>query len=414
MHGLVVVDRNLDILRPAIIWCDSRAVESGDEASVKLGDKWCLNNLLNLPGNFTASKLDWVRRNEPDLFARIHKAMLPGEYIGMRLTGKIVTTISGLSEGVFWDFKTNTLSDRILDCFGIDPGMLPEIAPSFGHQGEIASKAASELGLREGVPVTYRAGDQPNNAFALNVLQPGEIAASGGTSGVIYGITDKPAFDPESRVNVFAHVNYTPESPRYGILLCINGTGILNRWLRDTLFKVAGFSYTTMNELGSQAPIGSDGLVFIPYGNGSERTLGNQNPGSSLHNLDFNRHDSSHIIRAAQEGIVFALNYGFEIMQGMGIDIDVVRACRTGLFLSPLFREAFSNTINARLELYNTDGSQGAARGAAVGAGIYTIDNAFIGLERAETIEPDSSLSRQYRSAYLNWRAILDSLLNRR
>jgi xylulokinase len=408
MHGLVIVDESLRVLRPAIIWCDSRAVGIGERAFADLGPPWCLSHLLNSPGNFTASKLRWVRENEPETYARIHKAMLPGEYIAMMLTGEVVSTPAGLSEGVYWDYQAGCVADEVLKYYDIAPSLLPRIAPVFSPQGELTSQAARELGLRQGVAVAYRAGDQPNNAFSLNVLNPGDVAATAGTSGVVYGVVDRPSHDPVSRVNTFVHVNHTLSSPRYGVLLCVNGTAILNRWLRSEVVG-GSLTYQEMNELASQAPTGAAGLSILPFGNGAERTLRNRDVGASVHGLNFNIHDRAHLLRAAQEGIVFALKYGVEIMEQMRLRVTTVRAGRANLFLSPLFREAFATVIGAPVELYNTDGSQGAARGAGVGAGVYaSVQEAFRDLRTVLTVEPRPELAEAYRESYAKWRAALE------
>ena len=413
MHGLVIVDRSHTVLRPSIIWCDSRAVEIGDRAFEEIGRERCLRQLLNSPGNFTASKLKWVKDNEPDIFRKIHKAMLPGDYIAMMMTGEIKTTPSGLSEGILWDYTSQSPADIVLDYYGIPADMIADTVPTFSVQGEMTSKAAGELGLNPGTVIAYRAGDQPNNALSLNVLNPGEIAATAGTSGVVYGVTDRAAFDPQSRVNPFVHVTHTKEQPRYGVLLCINGTGILNSWLKHTV--MGGDSYDAMNELAAQAPPGSDGLLILPYGNGAERTLANNDIGASFHGLRFTTHKRSHYLRAAQEGIVYALNYGIEITRSMGVKVEKVRAGNANMFLSPLIREVFANVTGAVVELYNTDGSQGAARGAGIGAGIYsTPADAFRGLKAAGTVEPRKDLSAQYRELYQTWRSLLEKQLDRR
>jgi xylulokinase len=413
MHGLVCVDVNQKALRPSIIWCDSRAVEIGNEAFKKLGEKYCLERLLNSPGNFTASKLKWVKENEPAVYEKIHKIMLPGDFIAMKLTGDIATTASGLSEGVLWDYEKNNPAQKLLEFYGIDQALLSPVVPTFSVQGKLKKSVADSLGLREGTPVSYRAGDQPNNAFSLNVLNPGETAATAGTSGVIYSVTEKNAYDPKSRVNTFIHVNNqaTVETSkksmadRNGVLLCINGTGILNSWLRKTM-KSSGtpLGYDAMNALSTEAPIGSDGLIVLPFGNGAERVLENKNVNGSFHGLNFNRHQQSHVLRAAQEGIVFALRYGFDVLQEMGLTTKVIRAGNANMFLSPLFREAFVNTIDARLELYDTDGAKGAALGAGVGAGIFaSFDEAFRGLKVIRSQEPEEKLKVPYAEAYGTW-----------
>ena len=417
MHGLVVVDKNHQVLRPSIIWCDSRAVQIGEKAAKDIGQEKCLKGLFNLPGNFTASKLKWVMENEPKLYSKIHKIMLPGDYIAMIMTGDIKTTPSGLSEGIMWDFESDGLADFVLDNYDISNELIAETLPTFSIQGELTKEAADELGLEAGTMVSYRAGDQPNNALSLSVLQPGEIAVTAGTSGVVYGVGDRKNYDKLSRVNVFVHVNHSAEDPRYGVLLCVNGTGILNSWLKHNFVagpQVAGegLDYEQMNELAAQVPVGSDGLVILPYGNGAERTLQNKNIGASVHGWNFNIHKKAHFLRATQEGIVFALNYGLGIMKDMGIKLKTVKAGNANMFLSPLFAGAFATVTGASVELYNTDGSQGAARGAGIGAGIYkSADDAFAGLEPVETIEPSGELTSSYNKAYERWASVLNKQL---
>ena len=411
MHGLVVVDRDQQVLRPSIIWCDSRAVPLGEEAFHALGEQYCLEHLLNSPGNFTAAKLAWVKRNQPELFERIDKFMLPGDYIAMRLSGQAVTTASGLSEGILWDFKSDSVSQALLDYYGIDPSMVSTVKPTFGMQGIVSAQAAAETGLAQGTPITYRAGDQPNNALSLNVFEPGEIASTAGTSGVVYGVLGEVNHDPLSRVNPFAHVNHTAQAPRLGVLLCINGTGILNSWMRHNVAD-PGMDYNEMNALAQKAPIGCDGLSVIPFGNGAERMLENRQPGCSMHGIDFNQHGRAHLMRAAQEGIVFSFMYGIEIMEHMGMTVDRIRAGHANMFLSPLFRQTLASVSGAPIELYDTDGSVGAARGAGIGAGIYANHHeAFAALQQLDVIEPDAANRQAYTDAYMLWKQRLNAAL---
>ena len=377
MHGLVCVDKNLKALRPAIIWCDSRAVPYGEKAFKELGAEKCLSHLLNSPGNFTAAKLAWVKENEPNTYNSIYKVMLPGDYIAMRLSGTVNTTVSGLSEGMFWDFKNN-------------------------------AEAAAELGLQAGTPITYRGGDQPNNALSLNVLNPGEIAATAGTSGVVYGVLGDVNYDPKSRVNTFAHVNHAADQTRLGVLLCINGTGILNAWTHRNITPEIG--YAEMNDLAAQSPIGSEGVTVIPFGNGAERVLENKEIGCSINGVNFNKHSKAHLVRAAQEGIVFSFCYGMEIMQQMGMDVKKIHAGKANMFLSPLFRDTLAGVSGATIELYDTDGSVGAAKGAGIGAGIYAnADEAFASLEKLQVIEPKQADRAAYAEAYARWKEVLAS-----
>ncbi len=411
MHGLVVVDKAKKVLRPSIIWCDSRAVSLGEQAGKHLGESYCTNNLLNSPGNFTAAKLKWVKENQPAIYGQVDKWMLPGDYIAMKLSDEINSTASGLSEGIFWDFKEKKVADKLLSELGIESEKMPDLVPTFGVQNTVSAEMESTLGLKKGTPISYRAGDQPNNALSLNVLNPGEVAATAGTSGVIYAVTDKNAGDRLSRVNTFLHVNHSDSKPRNGVLLCINGTGILNSWLRKN--TGSGIDYETMNREASKIPIGADGLHFLPFGNGAERVLQNKLLGATLSGLDFNRHTTGHLYRAAQEGIVFALNYGFEVLQGLGISGKTIRAGRANMFLSPLFREAFVNTVDARLEFYKTDGAEGAARGAAFGAGYYaSLEEAFSHLECIGSFEPDGKLQTSYKDQYQHWKKALENQLS--
>lgn len=406
MHGLVCVDKAHKVLRPSIIWCDSRAVPYGERAFRDLGAELCLGHLLNSPGNFTAAKLAWVKENEPILFDRIDKIMLPGDYIAMKLSGEVKTTISGLSEGMLWDFKTKKPAKFLLDYFGFDENMLADIVPTFAIQSVVSKEAAAELGLKEGTPISYRAGDQPNNAVSLNVFNPGEIASTAGTSGVVYGVLGDVNYDTKSRVNTFAHANYTTELDRLGVLLCINGTGILNAWVHRNITPNMG--YAEMNDMAAGVPIGSEGVKIIPFGNGAERVLENREVGCSVHGLNFNNHNQAHLVRAAQEGIVFSFCYGMEIMQNMGMELNKIHAGRANMFLSPLFRDTLAGVSGATIELYETDGSVGAAKGAGIGAGIYKDNNeAFATLKKLAVIEPDEKKRDEYLNAYAEWKAIL-------
>jgi xylulokinase len=414
MHGLVVVDKRQRVLRDSIIWCDSRAVPYGEKAFERIGEARSLEHLLNSPGNFTAAKLAWVKEKEPAIYEKIDKVMLPGDYIAMRLTGEVTTSISALSEGIFWDFVADELSEDIFSVFGFDRAMIPAVTPLFGSHGFVRADVAASLRLKPGIPVSYKAGDQPNNALSLNVLEPGEVAATAGTSGVIYGISDQLTYDPGSRVNSFAHVNYSPSvtgglpaARRIGVLLCINGTGIMNRWIRDLM---GGGGYVELNERAHAVGPGSAGLTVLPFGNGAERIFHNRIIGAQLLDIDLNIHGPAHVYRAGQEGIAFAFRYGLDIMRENGMSPSVIRAGRANMFLSPVFREAFVNATGVPVELYNSDGSVGAALGAGMGAGIFRDGKAaFAGLKPLEWIAP--SKGTIYEELYSRWRGKLEKFL---
>ena len=403
MHGLVLVDKDQQVLRNSIIWCDSRAVGIGDKAFDAIGHEQCLSHLLNSPGNFTAAKLAWVKENEPAIYAKIDKMMLPGDFIAMKLTGEINTSVSALSEGVFYDFLGDKISADIINYFEFDRSFFPDIQPLFASHGQLQSFVAQKLKLKAGIPVTYKSGDQPNNALSLNVLNPGEIAATAGTSGVIYGVGEELTYDKQSRINTFAHVNYTSVQKRTGVLLCINGVGSMYRWLKQAFD--GGESYLQMNVKGAEAPAGSDGMLVLPFGNGAERMLNNKMVGAHFQNIDLNKHTQAHVIRAAQEGIAFAFRYGLDIMRENGIDPGVIRAGKNNLFLSDLFTETFVNITGVPVELYKNDGSVGAAIGAGIGAGIFsTPKEAFEHMHPIQKVEP---LNQKLETYYHDWKNAL-------
>lgn len=413
MHGLVCVDKEGNPLRPSIIWCDGRAVPYGNAAFDGIGHEQCLSHLLNSPGNFTAAKLAWVKENEPEVFEKIYKIMLPGDFIAMRLSGgDMQTTISGLSEGMFWDFKNQEVSKDIMNYYGFDSSIIADIVPTFAVQSKVCKEVAGLLGIPEGTPIAYRGGDQPNNALSLNVMNPGEVAATGGTSGVVYGVLGEVNYDKLSRVNTFAHGNYTPELTRLGVLLCINGTGILNAWMRRNVAP-EGFSYQDMNNLIDTVEIGANGLSVIPFGNGAERILQNKEIGCSVEGINFNIHKKAHLLRAAQEGIVFSFKQGIDIMQNMGMEIKDIHAGHANMFLNPMFCTTLASVTGATINLYETDGAVGAAKGAGIGAGIYKDNNeAFATLKHRSTITPDTANQQAYMDAYQLWKERLDNKLN--
>jgi len=411
MHGLVLVDKRHKVLRPAIIWCDSRAVEIGNITYKGVGEERCISNLLNSPGNFTLSKLRWVKENEPELFDQVDKFLLPGDYIALKLSGAITTTISGLSEGIMWDFKQNQPAEWLFDYMGISTGLIPDVVSTFSHQGSLTKEAATEIGLAQGIPLLYRAGDQPNNAMSLNVMQPGEIAATGGTSGVVYAVTDSTKTKESLRINNFAHVNYTKELPRIGKLLNINGAGIQYSWMKKNI-AVPGDSYETMNELAATIPVGSDGLRIIPFGNGAERMLNNQDNGARIFNLNFNRHRKEHLYRAGLEGIAFAFVYGIEILKNDGVNVSAIRAGNDNLFRSEIFSKTIATLIDTEINIIDTTGAVGAARAAGVSNGDFeSLNEIFSTDDQVRTFRPLKE-RQAFIEAYILWKNDLENSYN--
>lgn len=408
MHGLVVVDKNGKSLRNSIIWCDSRSVEIGQNAFDVLGNEQCAEQLLNSPGNFTASKLKWVKENEPDIYANIYKFMLPGDYIAYRLSNTICSTIGNLSEGIFWDFKMKSIAQWLLDYYGISEELVPDLVDTFSNQGKTSQEGAIQSGLAVGTPILYRAGDQPNNALSLNVFNPGEVAATGGTSGVVYAVTDSLSVKESSRVNNFAHVNYNSEQPRIGKLLCINGAGIQYRWLLNNL-NVS--SYEEMNNLANTVPIGSDGVTIHPFGNGAERMLDNKVLGTQLSNLNLNNHTAAHLCRAALEGIAFSFVYGIEIMKSDNLQANVIRAGNDNLFRSDIFSNTIATLIGQEIEIYNTTGAIGAARACELHKGDFAaFGEKIMNNDYVMGFKPSAN-KEEYQAAYQKWKNELKQLL---
>lgn len=409
MHGLVLLDVDGIVLRNAIIWCDSRAVEIGQQAFEEIGAEQCAAHLLNSPSNFTASKLKWVKENEPEIYAKVHKFMLPGDYIAYRLSGVMNTTLSGLSEGIFWDFKEDKLANVLMNQYGFEDYLVPTIVPTFSEQCTVDAKGAAESGLKLGTPILYRAGDQPNNALSLNVLNPGEVATTGGTSGVIYAVTDSLSVKEFARINNFAHVNYEKGKVlRIGKLLCINGAGIQYRWLLNNL-DVA--SYEEMNELANQVPVGSDGVCVLPFGNGAERMLNNRDIGTRMLNLNLNNHTKAHLCRAALEGIAFSFVYGMYILKSDGSIVNVMRAGNDNLFRSQIFSDTVATLIGYDIEIYNTTGAIGAARAADLHKGNFaTFGKQIIENDYVMTYKPATNKSA-YQKAYELWKNELELIL---
>lgn len=404
MHGLVAVNKQKQVLRDSIIWCDSRAVALGETAFNEIGHQKSLRNLLNSPGNFTASKLAWVKNNEPTIYNEIDKIMLPGDFIAMKLTGEITTSIPALSEGIFWDFQKDEISADVMNHYKFEYSLIPPIKPVFSEHGQLKENIANLLGLTPGIAVSYKSGDQPNNALSLNVLKPGEVAATAGTSGVIYGVSDKLTYDYQSRINTFAHVNYSPNQKHTGVLLCINGTGSMYRWAKNNF--APNLSYSALNQIAAQAPIGSNGLKALPFGNGVERMLNNKFTGAQLLNIDVNIHNQSDIFRAVQESIVFAFRYGLDIMKENGMTPKVIRAGKANLFLSDVFAQTFVDVTGIPLELYENDGSVGAAIGAGIGSGIYSnTEEAFSQHKPSNYLTPKNTDT--YEPIYQLWKQIV-------
>lgn len=356
MHGLVLVDSQFQPVRPSIIWCDGRNIQESQILAESLGLDALENRLLNKPGTLTLAKLAWVAEHEPETLAKAHTFGLPGDFIAYKLTGEWSTTKSGYSEMVGWDFGASIPFEEGFRKAGWKLP-LPEARPNLEEGAPIQKVIAEKLGLPPSARVTYRAGDQPNNAFGLGVLQQGETAISAGTSGVLYGIGDSSPGLHEG-INRFLHVN-----SQIGVLMCLNGVGSALAFARRTWFQ--NQSYEALSELASQANP-ENCPYFFPFGNGAERIL-SERAFSGFTELDFNRHNLPELARSVFEGIAFAYRLGSEKMEKAGCLSKVVNGTESGLLKSSFFAQLLANELQVELILSEGDGSTAAARGAALG-----------------------------------------------
>jgi len=368
MHGLVLVDAAGQVLRPSILWNDQRTASQCDEIRARLGK----SELVRITGNdaltgFTAPKILWVQENEPDVYARIHKILLPKDYVRYRLTGDFATDRAGAGGTLLVELATRDWSPTVVEALGLRPEWLPPTHEGTQITGVVSAAAAEATGLRAGTPVVGGGGDQAAQATGVGAVEEGIVALTLGTSGVVFATADKPFYQPEGRLHAFPHA-LPGKWHLMGVMLSAAGS---LRWYRDTL--APGAAYDDLLAPAAAIPAGSDGLLFLPYLTGERTPHPDPLARGAFVGLTV-RHTQPHLTRSVLEGVAFGLRDSFELMKDAGLSaIRQVRVSGGGA-RSPLWRQILADVLGSELVTVNT--TEGAAFGAAllagVGAGIWS------------------------------------------
>jgi xylulokinase len=376
MHGLVMLDAQHQVLRPAILWCDQRTQEQCDYITQAVGKETLVAETCNpvLTG-FTAPKIIWARDHEPEVYERARQFLLPKDYVRFKLTGEFATEVSDASGTSLLNVPERNWSRKVLSALQIDPAHLPKVYESFEVSGRISAAGAQATGLKEGTPVVGGGGDQAAGAVGNGIVQSGIISVTTGTSGVVFAFADTPAIDPALRVHTFCHA--VPNKWHVmGVMLSAGGS---LRWYRDTLgapenrvAKLMGVDpYELISREAATVSAGSEGLVFLPYLTGERTPHPDPQARGAWAGLTV-RHTKAHMARAVMEGVAFGLRDSLEILKDMGVSIGNVRASGGGA-RSDVWRQIQADVFNLPLSTINSD--QGPALGAAllagVGAGVY-------------------------------------------
>jgi xylulokinase len=367
MHGLVLLDRDEQVLRPAILWNDQRTAAECELIRQLVGPE----RLIQITGNdaltgFTAPKLVWVRDHEPEVWARVAHVLLPKDYVRLKLTGVHAVDVADGAGTLLFDLAQRTWSPEVTGALGIDPAWLPPTFEGPAVTGALSAAGAAATGLLAGTPVVAGGGDQAANGIGLGVIGPGTTALSLGTSGVVFAPTDRPIFDPLGRVHAFCHA--VPGRWHF-MSVMLSAAGSL-RWFRDTLAPGAAFG--ELAAAAGEVPAGSDGLVFLPYLSGERSPYPDPAARAAFVGLTLG-HDRRHLTRAVLEGVAFGLRDGLDLMIGAGMAAPAQIRASGGGIASPLWRQILADVLDAEIATVNT--TEGAASGAAllaaVGAGWY-------------------------------------------
>jgi xylulokinase len=404
MHGLVLLDEQGEVLRPAILWNDQRTGEQCDEIRARLGKE----RLIRITGNdaltgFTAPKILWVQQNEPDVYGKARHVLLPKDYIRYKLTGEYATDRAGGAGTILFDLKTRTWSEEVLAALEIPADWLPPTYEGPDVTGRVSAEAAAITNLAEGTPVVGGGGDQAAQAVGVGAVQPGIIALTLGTSGVVFATTEAPLIQPEGRLHAFCHA--VPGRWHFmGVMLSAAGS---LQWYRDTLAPQVDFD-DLVSEVEGVSP-GSEGLFFLPYLTGERTPHPDPLARGAWIGLTV-RHTRAHVTRAVLEGVAFGIKDSFTLIQEAGLgSIDQVRISGGGA-KSPIWRQIMADVLGVELVTVNT--TEGAAYGAAllagVGAGIYddvpTACNSTIQVTGRTT--PDDAAVAIYADYYPRYRAL--------
>ena len=417
MHGSVFLDRDNNVLRPALLWCDQRTQAECDWITAQVGHDALVEHISNpvLTG-FTAPKIVWLRNHERETYDKVVKVLLPKDYIRFKLTGVHATEVSDASGTALLDVKNRRWSEEVLGAAGIPRTFMPECAESIEITGHVHAEAAALTGLAQGTPVAGGGGDQAAGAVGSGIVETGIVSSTVGTSGVVFAYSDTPATDPHLRVHTFCHA-VPGKWHTMGVVLSAGGS---LRWLRDTFFQpegvvartTGGDPYALMAEGARHVPPGAEGLIFLPYLTG-ERT---PYPDASARGAFFGitlRHKRQHFTRAVLEGVAFALNDTFQIFEEIGVPITQVRASGGGA-KSDVWRQIHADVTGHPHETLSVDEGPalGAALLAAVGTGAYpTVAEAcHAAIQTGARTEPDVAAHTAYGKYYGVYRALYPAL----
>lgn len=407
MHGAVLLDRADDVLRPAILWNDQRTAAECDLIREVVGQE----RLIAITGNdamtgFTAPKLVWVREHEPDVWQRIAHVLLPKDYVRLRLTGDHAVDKADGSGTLLFDLARRDWSAEVVAALGIDPEWLPRTSEGPEVTGTVTNAAAEATGLRAGTPVVAGGGDQAANAVGVGVVSPGDMALSLGTSGVVFAATSAPVFDPRGRVHAFCHA--VPGG--WHMMSVMLSAGGSLRWFRDAL--APGIDFRDLVAEAADVPIGSEGLLFLPYLSGERSPHADPLARGAFVGLTL-AHDRRHLTRAVLEGVAFGLRDGLDLMRDAGAPRPSQVRVSGGGTASRVWRQILADVLGAEIATVST--AEGAAYGAAilagVGAGWYQdVSAACAALVMATPSEEPGPVAELYAEAHAMYRDLYPAL----
>lgn len=417
MHGAVLLDKDNQVLRKAIIWCDQRSSAECDQITSIIGKERLIEITANpaLTG-FTASKVMWVKNNEPEIFEKVKKILLPKDYIRFKLTGEFATEVSDASGMQFMDIPKRKWSSEVLDKLGIDKGLLGDVYESQEVSGKVHKAAAELTGLKEGTPVVGGAGDQAAGAVGNGIVRPGVISSTIGTSGVVFAFSENVSIDPKGRVHTFCHA--VPNT--WHIMGVTQGAGLSLKWFRDNFCieekrtaELMGIDpYVLMDQEADRVEAGCSGLIYLPYMMGERTPHLDPNAKGVFFGLSA-KHEKQDMLRAVMEGVVYSLKDCLEIIKEMGVDVSEVRASGGG-GKSKLWRQMQSDVFGTEITTINSSegGALGVALLAGVGTGVYSsVPEACDAIIKVKTRQAaDMALNAKYQKFYNIYGSLYNSL----
>ncbi len=413
MHTAVFLDKSFRPVRPAITWADNRSADQAKRIERELGKDTLLDITYNrsLPG-FTAPKILWLKENEPDVFSRVERVVLPKDYLRYRLTGELKSEKAGASATLLFDLEAEQWSEQILKLVGLSTDSVPPLIESTAIAGNITKEAAETTGLVEGTPVIAGAGDQQAGALGIGAVEPGTVVSTIGTGGQLFTTAKKLVEPEEGRVHVFRQC--LPDS--WHVMGAMQAAGLALRWFRESIMEYSGntkVTYEYLSELASRAPAGSGDLMFLPYLTGERSPHLDPDARGCFVGLSLN-HELPHLVRSIMEGVTFGMRDSMEILQEMGLPIDEIR-CAGGGASSSVWRRIQADVYERSVARTNIEES--AALGAALLAGIGTnifppdpVESTDLFLEVTEGVEPDSEIAETYNRLHRRYQAIYRAL----